>query len=109
MLIPVPIGSPDDVLGLLVRRFHVTQRNLPIAIGEDAVEMVFHHGGKALERCQSAPFQGVDPLPEELSGPGAGPEVPEVIEGLLEKIGLEESWTRQKKLREGLPGLRLEG
>ena len=70
--------------------------------------MIRHHGGKALERRQTAPFQGIDPLPEELRRPGPGPEVPEVVEGLLEKIRLEESRARQKKLRESLFGLALQ-
>lgn len=108
VLVPVPVGSSDNVLGLLVGRFDVSQRNLPVAIGQDAVEMVLHHGGKALEWCQTAPFQGIDPLPEELGRPGPGLEIPEVVEGLLEKMRLEEPGADEKKLRKGFPGLALQ-
>ena len=70
--------------------------------------MFFHHGGKLLERRQTAPFQGSNPFSEELHRPGAGRKVPEVVEGLLENIGLKEPRADEKKLREGFFRLCLE-
>ena len=70
--------------------------------------MSFHHGGKALERRQTTPFQGIDPFSEEFRRPGPGPEVPEVIKGFLEDVGLEKPGTHKKELRKGFFGLRLE-
>ena len=70
--------------------------------------MLFYHGGKLLERRQTAPFQGSDPFPEELHRPCAGREIPKVVEALLENIGLKEPRADEKKLREGFFCLGLE-
>jgi hypothetical protein len=52
--------------------------------------VLFYHGGKLLERRQTAPFQGSAPFPEELHCPCSGREVPKVVEALLENISLKE-------------------
>ena len=90
VLVPIPIGSPYDVLGVLIRGFNVPQRNFPVAVGQDPVKVLFYHGGKLLERRQTAPFQGSAPFPEELHCPCSGREVPKVVEALLENISLKE-------------------
>ena len=108
VLVPVSVGCTYDILGLLIRGFKVPRRNFPVAGGQDAVKVLFHHGRKLLERRQTAPFQGSDLFPEELHCPCSGREVPEVVEGLLENIGLKEPRADDKKLREGFFRLWLE-
>ena len=90
VLVSISVGSPYDILGLLIRGFNVPQRSFPVAVGYDPFKVLFHHGGKLLARRQTAPFQGSDPFSEKLHRPGPGREVPEVVEALLENIGLKE-------------------
>ena len=70
--------------------------------------MFFDHGSKALERFHSAPFQRSDPFPEKLDGPCPGFVLPEMAEGLLEKMCLEEPGTHEKEFLQGFSALALQ-
>ena len=107
-VIPITVRPTDDVLGFLVGRFDVSQWNLLFAVGQDPVKMFFDHGRKALERLHPTPFEGVDPFPEELPGPGPGFVFPEMAEGLLEEVRLEEAGTYKKKFLQDFPALALQ-
>ena len=107
-LIPVTVRPTDDVLGLLVGRFDVSQWNLLLTVGQDSVKMFFNHSRKALERLHPAPLQGVDPFPEELHRPSSGFVFPKMTEGLLEEVRFEKAWTHKKEFLQSLSALTLQ-
>ncbi len=104
VFVPVSVGSPYDILGLLVGRLDVPQRDFFFAVGEDAIKMFLDHGGKAFERLHPAPFEGIDPFPEELHCPCPGPVLPKMAEGLLEEVRLHEPGAHQEECLQGLSG-----
>ena len=58
-------------------------------VGEGPIKMFLHQNRKALERLHPAPFEGVDPFPEEPVGSGPGPVLQKMAERLLEDMRLE--------------------
>ena len=66
--------------------------------------MLFHHDRKTLQGLHPAPLEGIDPFSVELQGPCPGLVLPEMAEGLLEKVRLHEPRPHEKGLQ-SFPGL----
>lgn len=103
--VPVTVSPSDHVFGLLVGGLNVPQRHLFLAVREDPVKMFLHHDRKALQGLHPAPLEGVDPFPEELHGPCSGLVLPEMAEGLLEKVGLHEPGAYEEEGLQSFSGL----
>src|SRR5260370_27857987 len=90
LLIPAAVGAALDHADLVVEAFDEPQGNLVLrlAIRRDAVPMRLHQPRELLVRLQTLPAQRRLPLVEEPSCPAGTPVVPELIERLLEQVGL---------------------
>src|SRR5260370_39537386 len=90
LLIPEAVGAALDHADLLDEAFDEPQGHLGLrlAIRRDAVPMRLHQPRELLVRLQTLPAHRRPPLVEEPSCPAGTPVVPELIERLLEQVGL---------------------
>ena len=90
LLVPIAIGTTDQVTDLEIRGFEITERDGLIAVSQDAIEMFLDHPCKAEVGFETAPFELGHPAVEEPAGPRLRSVGPEVTEGFLEHMSLEE-------------------
>jgi len=77
---------------LIVEALDKAQRDLVLgeAVGCDSLPIAVDHLGEFLERFQFLTLQGRTPVLEKLPGPGNAAVFPELSEGLLEQVGLQQ-------------------
>ncbi len=68
-LVPVAIGTTDEVPDFEIRGFEVAEGDLFVAVGKDAIEMFFDHPCKAEVGFEATPFELGHPAVEEFTGP----------------------------------------
>ena len=105
LLVPIAIGTTDQVADLEIRGFEITERDGLIAVSQDAIEMFLDHPCKAEVGFETAPFELGHPAVEEPAGPRLRSVGPEVTEGFLEHMSLEEALVGIEDLVERLPRL----
>jgi len=101
--VPVAVGPSNDVASFQIRCFNVSEGNLLVAMGQNAIKMLFHHACKLLVGLQTAPLKLVYPSSKELKGPGPGGIRPQVVKRFFQQVGLEQSLIGSKKLVQCLP------
>ena len=69
LVVPIPIGATNQIANFEIGRFKVAERDVLIAVCQDAIEMLLDHTGKAVVRFQAAPFELGHPAIEELPSP----------------------------------------
>src|SRR3974377_561798 len=79
-----------------------------MAIGLDAVPVVFDHPGKLLEGFQPLPAESVPPLVEETPRPPWGLVFPKLGKRVLEQVGLGQALVGLEQQLERFPPLVLE-
>ena len=67
-LVSKSVGPADDILGCEVRGLDVTQGNLLVTEGQDALQMSLNAFGKLVIRFHPAPLELVHPLAKEPPG-----------------------------------------
>jgi len=109
-LVAETIGAPLNHTDLVVDALDETKRDLVllVAVGFDAVPVVFDHPGELVEGFQPLPAESVPPLIEEAPRPPWGLVVPQLVERFLEQVGFVQALVGLEQQLERLPPLGLE-
>src|SRR3989442_56950 len=98
LVISIPTAAPEHGADVAVDGLDRAERDLLMAVGEDAVEMPQQELGDLAERWQALPPEGAEPGREEaLRRPLIG-VVPEMGELLLEQVGFGEAAVERQQL-----------
>src|SRR5579871_4714092 len=110
LLITETVGAPLKYADLVVDALDETERHLVllVAVGLDAIPVVFDHRGELLERRQPLPAEGVPPLLEETPRPPGRLVVPQLVERFLEQVGLVQAFVGLEQQLERLTPVGLE-
>ena len=94
-----PIGPFLDGADLVVEPFDEAESNfvVGVAVGNDAVPVVFDQPGELLVGPQALPFEGIAPVVEEVQGPAGASIAPELTERLFEQVGFVQTLVGMEK------------
>src|SRR5262245_56760749 len=104
LLIAETVGTPLDGADLVVEALHEPQGDLVLllAVRLNAIPVALDHAGKLLEGLQALPAQGGAPAVKEAARPSRSPVVPQLVERLLEEVGLVQPLVGLEQQAQGL-------
>ena len=105
VFVPVAVSPSDHILRGEIGTLDVAERNLLVAEGQDAVEMVFNQADELVVGLEAAPFEFGLPSRPELQHAGLVRVIPQTAERLLEQMRFQEFRTGGEDVVERLPSL----
>ena len=101
-------GTMADHLDLVVHAFEGSVGDTDVRPSQHAIEVIPDHSCKLLERLESGVAGPPEPLPQIRLRPTGLKILPELLEGLFEKIRLGDREIELQNLSQSLPFIRLE-